>query len=99
MIFMGHNLRISFPRYYNHHSRWTDSRILPLFIRRWWNRLKEKQPAWQIIEWIIAYRRPYCKKCIKMFIEDEKFLYYDGIRNPTREDRIKIVERLQGCFK
>lgn len=98
MIFIGCSYRIGFPRYGNHHSRWTDSRAFPIWMRRLWNNLKQRYPGIQIAEWTLGYRKPYCKKCTEMFIEDENFLYYDGIKNPTREDRIKIVERLNKRF-
>jgi hypothetical protein len=99
MIFIGYNINIGFPRYYDHHSKWTDSRAFPIFARRWWNKLKSKYPVLQIAEWVMAYRKPYCQKCMDIFIEDDSFLCFNGINNPTRQDRIKIVETLTGRFK
>lgn len=98
MIFIGYNSEISFPRYYDHHSKWTDCRCLPLFINRRWNNLKRKYPAYQVIEWMITYRKPYCPRCMEIFIEKEWRGTYNGIKNPTRQDRINIAERLKKRF-
>ena len=99
MIFIGYNTNISFPKYYTHHSRFTDSRCLPNFILKWWNNLKNKYQIWQIIEWQWRYSKPYCKQCMIEFLEDEIFLYYNGIKNPSKKDRIDIVKKLNNRFK
>jgi hypothetical protein len=99
MIFIGCNRRVGFPRYYNHHSRFTDTRIVPRFVAIWWNNLKRKQPAYQILEWSVAYGKPYCQRCMEMFLEDGKFCQFDEFENPTRENRQIIVDRLKARFR
>ena len=98
MIFVGCNHEIVFPRYYDHHSRLTDSRIVPVPIRRWWNKLKRKDFTWQVLEYHMKYGKPYCQECMRIFVGSRWNGTYDGINDPTYVERQKIVDRRNSRF-
>jgi hypothetical protein len=48
---------------------------------------------------MIGYGKPYCQRCMEMFLEDERFCQFDEFENPARADRQKIVDRLNARFR
>ena len=95
MIFIGRNFDISIPFYYDHHwyyrtpiSKWWYNHM-----NARWNRLKEKNPAWGILEWIISHRKGICLKCAKRYVHSETIYYIDNVKQ-TKEIRMNRVRKL-----